>query len=146
MPIGLDPIAAYAYHVEVDQLVIGQFKQVSGLAVNISVIEHRENKLSAMPVLKKLPGLVDYEDLVLRRGKITDPAFWTWIKQVQDGDIDAARRSGSIVLFDYKHGEVARFNFEMGWPRRVEVSDLRADGNEVLVETVTIVHEKLTIG
>ena len=26
--------------------------------------------------------------------------FWTWRKQVLDGDIDGARRNGSIVLYD----------------------------------------------
>ena len=55
-----------------------------------------------------------FEDIVLRRGKVADPAFWTWIKQVQDGKIDEARKNGSIVLYDYAHGEVSRFNFEAG--------------------------------
>ena len=144
MPIGIDPVASYTYHVEIDGLVIAQFKEVSGLSVTITVIEHRENKLGGLPVLKKLPGVIDYPDIVLKRGRINDPAFWNWIKQVQDGQIDAARRHGSVTLFDYAHGMVSKFDFINGWPSKVDIGTLGADSNTVLLESVTITHEGLT--
>jgi phage tail-like protein len=145
MPIGEDPIAGYAFHVEIDSITLAQFKEVDGLSIETTVIEHRENKLTGMPVLRKLPGNVKFSDITLKRGKINDKAFWEWIKKVQDGDIDSARKNGSIVLFDYKHGEVSRFNFEKGWPSKVEVGTLQAGADDVLLETVTIVHEGLKV-
>jgi phage tail-like protein len=96
--------------------------------------------------MKKLPGTVRFEDIILSRGKVSDAAFWTWIKQVQDGAIDAARKDGSIVLFDYAHGEVSRFNFKQGWPCKVEIGKLQAATDTVLLETVTITHEQLEVG
>lgn len=146
MPIGIDPIASYAFHVEIDSLTIAQFKEVEGLSISVGVIEHKANKLLGQPIMKKLPGSVKFEDLVLRRGKIADPAFWTWIKLVQDGKIDEARKNGSVVLYDYARGEVSRFNFEAGWPSRVEVGKLQAGSDTVLLETVTITHENLVVG
>ncbi len=141
----LDPIATYAYHVEISGITIAQFKQVTGLSISIGVIEHRSNKLLGQPIMKKLPGAVKYDDIVLARGKVADQAFWTWIKQVQDGKISEARKSGSIVLFDYSHGEINRFNFDQGWPSRIEVGKLEAGSDSVLLETVTITHESLTV-
>ncbi len=145
MPIGIDPIASYSFHVEIDSITIAQFKEVSGLSIAIGVIEHRANKLTGQPVLKKLPGAVHFEDIVLRRGKVNDTAFWTWMKTVQDGKIDEARKNGSIVLFDYAHGEVSRFNFQEGWPSKVEIGKLQAGADSVLLESVTITHEHLEV-
>jgi phage tail-like protein len=141
-----DPIASYAYQVEIDSVTVAQFKAVSGLSISVGVIEHRSNKLMGQPVLKKLPGMVKFDDIVLSRGKVADQAFWTWIKQVQDGNISEARKSGSIVLFDYAHGEINRFNFEQGWPSKVEIGKLEAGVDSVLLETVTITHEMLRVG
>lgn len=141
-----DPIATYAYHVEIDSITVAQFKQVSGLSISVGVIEHRSNKLLGNPILKKLPGLVKFDDIVLSRGKVADQAFWTWIKLVQDGNISAARKTGAIVLFDYDHGEINRFNFDQGWPSKVEVAKLDASVDSVLLETVTITHENLRVG
>ena len=86
-----------------------------------------------------------FEDIVLSRGKVADQAFWSWIKLVQDGKISEARKSGSIVLFDYAHGEINRFNFEQGWPSKIEVGKLEAGSDSVLLETVTITHENLRV-
>ena len=148
MPIGLnaDPIATYAFHVEIQGITIAQFKEVDGLSITIGVIEHRANQLKGQPIMRKLPGAVKFEDIVLSRGKVNDAAFWTWIKTVQDGKIDEERKSGSIVLFDYAHGEVSRFNFQQGWPSKVEIGKLTAGADSVLLETVTITHEHLEVG
>ena len=140
-----DPIATYAYHVEIDSITLAQFKQVSGLSISVGVIEHRANKLMGQPIMKKLPGAVKFDDIVLSRGKVADQAFWSWIKLVQDGKISEARKSGSIVLFDYAHGEINRFNFEQGWPSKIEVGKLEAGADSVLLETVTITHENLRV-
>jgi phage tail-like protein len=143
--IGEDPLAVYAFHVEVDSIPIAQFKEVEGLTISVGVIEHRANKLLGQPVIKKLAGATKVDDIILRRGKVNDQVFWDWIKDVQEGHIDKARKTGSVVLFDYGHGEVTRFNFEAGWPSKVEIGKLQAGSDQVLLETVTITHEHLTV-
>ena len=50
------------------------------------------------------------------------------------------------MLYDYARGEVSRFNFEAGWPSKVEVGKLQAGSDTVLLETVTITHENLVVG
>ena len=49
------------------------------------------------------------------------------------------------MLFDYAHGEVNRFNFEQGWPSKIEVGRLESGADSVLLETVTITHENLRV-
>ncbi len=141
MPIGEDAVAGYTFQIEVEGVTIAQFKEVGGIGNEVQVIEHRENKMGGIPILKKLPGAIKTTDLTLKRGKTDDPALWKWHKQVQDGDIDGARKNGSIVLYDYKRGEVARFNFVNGWPSKVTIGNLQAGGNDILIEETTIAHE-----
>lgn len=146
MPIGEDPLVSYSYQVDIKGITIAQFQTVEGLAIETSVIEYRANKVKGLATMKKLPGQVSFPDITLSRGKVNDKAFWDWIKKVQDGNIDAARTEGSIVLYDYQRsGEMARFNFFNGWPSKVSMGNLSAEGNEVLVESVTITHERLEL-
>jgi phage tail-like protein len=141
----MDPLASYSFGVEISGVTIAQFKEVNGLGIAVGVIEHRANQVGGLPVLQKLPGSVHYDDIHLSRGKVADPAFWSWIKTVQDGQIDQARKDGSIVLFDFSHGEVTRFNFFGGWPSRVEIGKLAAGADQVLLESVTIAIDRLEV-
>jgi len=144
MPL-VDPLASYSFGVEITGVTIAQFKEVSGLGVSIGVIENRSNQVGGQPILQKMPGSVKYDDIHLSRGKVADPAFWEWIKTVQDGKIDQARKDGSIILFDVMHGEVTRFNFFNGWPSRVDIGKLSAGADSVLLESVTITIERLEV-
>jgi phage tail-like protein len=138
-----DVIAGYHFSIELDGVAMAQFKEVSGISSEITVIEHRENTKAGLPVMKKLPGMKKAGDIVLKRGRTDDNALWEWHKKVQDGDIKGARKNGSIVLFDYAQGELSRWNFTAGWPSKVNLGALQAQGNDVLVEECTIVHEGL---
>lgn len=144
MPL-MDPLATYSFAVEIDGIAIAQFKEVSGLGISIGVIENRSNQAGALPVLQKMPGSVKYDDIHLSRGKVADPAFWSWVKTVQEGKIDQARKNGSVVLYDYARGAVTTFSFFNGWPSRVEIGKLSAGGDSVLLESVVIAIERLEV-
>ncbi|HEV8572892.1 MAG TPA: phage tail protein [Actinomycetota bacterium] len=140
---GGDAVAGYTFQIEIDGVSMAQFKEVSGLSAEIQVIEHRENKLGGLALMKQLPGAKKFGPITLKHGKTNDKALWDWIKEVQDGNIETARRNGSVVLYDYARGEVGRFNFVNGWPSKVSIGALSASGNDILVEECTIVHEGL---
>ncbi len=145
MPL-LDPITSYNFFVDIEGKPFAQFKEVSGLGINISVIEHRANTLMGKPVVQKLPGAVHYEDIHLSRGKVVDKDFWVWIKQVQDGGITDARKDGSIILYDFPHLELTRFHFFGAWPYRVEIGKLQAGSDSVLIETLVLAVERIEAG
>jgi phage tail-like protein len=146
MPLATDDaLGNYAFQVEVDGITLAQFREVSGLSSEIQVIEYKSNKPGGIPMVKKLPGARKWGDIQLKRGKTSDKSWWDWIKQVQEGKIEQARRNGSIVIYDYERGEQARYNFTAGWPSKVSVSSLQASGNDVAIEEMTIVHEGLEV-
>ena len=55
-----------------------------------------------------------------------------------------ARADGSIVMYNARHEEVARFNFRNGWPSSWKGPDVSADDESVAIEEITIAHEGLT--
>ncbi len=137
----LDPIAAFSFHVEIDGISLAQFQEVSGLGITVNPIEVRQQAIAApwkLPMLRKVPGQVSYNDITLKRGRIADPSFWNWIHTARQGLVSKARKSGSLICFDFSHGEVARWTFERAWPTKVEISTMAAGADEVLVESITL--------
>jgi phage tail-like protein len=141
MPIGDDALAGYSFSFQVQGVELAKFKEISGLSAEIQVIEHRENTSKGLPVMKKLPGMRKYGDITMKRGRTDSKALWDWIKKVQDGDIDGARKDASVVLYDYMHGEKSRWNLTNAWPSKVSLGSMQAGGNDVLVEECVITHE-----
>jgi phage tail-like protein len=141
MPIGDDSLAGYHFSIEIDSVTIAQFREVSGLNAEISTIEQRQNNAKGLPLMKKLPGSQKFGDITLKRGRTDSNDLWTWLKSVQDGKIDDARKSGSIVLYDYAGSEKSRFNFINAWPSKVSLASMQAGGNDILLEECTITHE-----
>lgn len=89
----------------------------------------------------KIPGRMKWEDITLKRGITSNVDVWTWRKQVEDGDVDGARKNGSIIMFNQKMDPVARWDFESAWPSKVTGPQPKSDSNEVAIEEMTIVHQ-----
>lgn len=141
MPPGnrIDPFGQFNFIIEIDGLTRGGFTEVSGLTSSQEVIDYREG--SDPTVLRKLPALTTFENIVLKRGFTADAELWLWRKTTLDGATE--RRSGSIVLLDEARAEALRFNFREGWICKWEGPQLNSTTNEVAVEAIEICHEGL---
>lgn len=149
MPLGLpslpnDALASYHFSVEIDNTEIAQFSELSGITSEIDVIELKENMRDGKPLIKKLPGARKPPTITLKRAKSASMDLWNWHYAMYQGGIADARRNGSVVLYDYAFGEVARYNFLNGWVSKITMGAAKAGANEVLTEECTIVCEELT--
>jgi phage tail-like protein len=148
MPLGLpslpnDALASYHFSVEIDNTEIAQFSELSGITSEIDVIELKENTKDGKPVIKKLPGSRKPPTITLKRAKNASMALWDWHYAMWQGSVGQARRNGSVILYDYTFGEVARYNFFNGWVSKLTIGAAKAGANEVLTEECTIVCEDL---
>ena len=103
-------------------------------------IDYREGG-EALTV-RKLPGLVTYANITLKRGITDDADLWAWRQKAMDGKVE--RKNGSVILLDDTGEEKVRWNFREGWPTKWTGADFNATGNEVAIETLEIVHEGVT--
>ena len=136
-----DPYGQFNFLVEIDGVVQGGFSECSGLTTDTNVIEYREG--NEITTTRKLPGLMKYNNIVLKRGWTTDRKLWDWRKKVIDGKTE--RQSGTIVLLDEARNPAIRWNFREGWPSKWEGPALNAKTSEVAIETLEIAHEGLEL-
>jgi len=134
-----DPYRNFNFRVEIDGTQIAGFSECSGLDTEVAVIEYREGDDKAG--IRKLPGLAKFGDIVLKRGIGKSNELHNWLRNIIDGVPD--RRNGSVVLMDADRTEVARWKFSNAWIRKIEGPTLNAKGNDVAIETIELVCERL---
>jgi len=135
--VRVDPYLNFAFAVEIDGIQRAAFHEASGFDSTIDVIEHREGGRN--DGLRKLPGITKYSNIVLKWGMTDDAELYEWHRQVVRGNVQ--RRNGSIVVFDRRGQEVARWNFFNAWPTKWDGPDFNAEGNDVAIETLELAHE-----
>jgi phage tail-like protein len=138
----IDPYGQFNFLIEIDGVVQGGFSEASGLTTDTNIIEYREGN-EQHGTTRKLPGLIKYNNIVLKRGWTKDKSLWDWRKKVIDGKTQ--RTSGAIVLLDEARNEALRWNFREGWPSKWEGPALNAKTSEVAIESLEIAHEGLEL-
>jgi phage tail-like protein len=134
-----DPLTNFRYRLEIDNLTIAGFSEVSIGETAIDVVEYREGTDPAH--VRKLPGLRKYGSITLKRGMTTSQELYDWHEQVVNGQVSTARKNVAIVVADETGTDKARFVVTDAWPAKYSPSDLNAKGNEVLIETLELVNE-----
>jgi len=136
------PLSKFHFQVDWGGTRLG-FTEASGFTVETETIEYREG---ASPEYHKIqmPGMQKYTDITLKRGMMLgDNEFYDWWNTVQLNTIE--RRDITIKLLNENHEPVVTWQVKNAWPTKVESTDLKADGNEVAIETLVLKHEGLTI-
>lgn len=140
--MALYPLPKFHFQVEWGGSKIG-FSEVTGLAVENEVVEYRSGE---MPVYSKMkmPGMQKFGNITLKRGVFkTDNEFFAWWNSVKMNTIE--RRDVIISLLDEEHNPRVVWKIRNAWPVKVQSTDLKADGNEVAIETLELAHEGLTV-
>lgn len=119
------------------------FTEVTGLEVETEIIEYRDG-FSFDYTKKKMPGMQKYPNIVMKKGVFTsDNDFFIWWNKVKLNKIE--RRPVTISLLNEDHEPVMNWKIRNAWPTKVQSTDLKADGNEVAIETLELAHEGLSI-
>jgi len=137
-----DAITAARFSIVIDGYQIASFSELVGITTEVEPVELMQSTDKEV-VLKKLPGKRKPPTLTLKRGKNQSMELWMWHEAVLMGDIMAARKSCSLVMYATDGTPVARYHLEMAWPSKLEVGALKAGASEVLMETVTLVCEHI---
>lgn len=130
------------FSIEIDKATITGITEVSGLAMEIDVVDYTQNTAAGQQLSKKRPGVVKYTELTIKRPLSADKALWDWAKSIRDGS-PAFRSAGAVVLYNIANAEVGRWTFQNGWPSKWSASDLDVGTNDPMMEEVTLVVEML---
>jgi phage tail-like protein len=152
-----NPYAAFNFVVTFDQTSVAGFMEASGLDVENAVIEYREGN-DQKPGLtgafvRKLPGLERYPNVTLRRGIIGDLKLWTDLRvPVRDGtqgpelgQVGAATPAVKIDLQDEQHNTVQSWKLHNAWVSKLSGPSLNAKGNEIAIEAIEVVCDRIEL-
>jgi phage tail-like protein len=137
-----DAITASRFAIIIDGYQIASFAELVGITTEVEPVELLQSTEKEV-TMKKLPGKTKPPTLTLKRGKNKSMELWLWHEAVLTGDIIAARKSCSLVMYATDGTPVARYHLEMAWPSKLEIGGLKAGASEVLMETVTLVCEHI---
>lgn len=133
-----DIYRAYNFILQVADRRLACFSKVDGMHVRIEAIDYREG--GAGPAVRKLTGRVAYGDITLCWGLSQSTDMWAWLTTAMRGE--AERRNVSVILVAPDGvTETTRWNLDNAWPCEWRGAVLDALGNEVAIETLTLVHE-----
>lgn len=143
------PLPKFYFKVDWGGTQIG-FTEVSGLDVETEMIEFRYGSSKKFSKTRQ-PGLQKYSNITLKRGTFkSNDDFYTWWKETvkfEEGNKTGSiyRRTITISLLDETGKDIVIWKVQNAWPIKVQSTDLKADGNDIAIESIELVHEGLEI-
>jgi phage tail-like protein len=120
-----------------------KFQEISGLDVEAQPIEYRHGDSKEFSTIK-MPGLKKSSNVTMKKGIFkSDNKFWDWFNQIKMNTIK--RIPVTISLLDEEGKPTMVWTLANAWPTKITGTDLKADGNEVAVESIEIAHEGIKI-
>jgi phage tail-like protein len=137
-----DPFRGYNFRIEIRGVEEAAFTECSGMGVTVQALRYAEGR---SPVVRRIPGPVEYADVTLRYGLTSSRELWKWMKTAVEGKVD--RKNVSVVLLgpDGK-SEALRWDLINAWISKWRGAPLDALAQEIAIESITLVYEELKSG
>ena len=140
--MGQYPMPAYHFIVDWGGTRLG-FTEVSGLEIDIDVVEYREGS-DPNQAAHKMPGLTRYKNIILKRGIAKgDNDFFTWMNTKNLNQVE--RRDIIIKLLNENHEPVMSWKARNAFPVKLTGPVLNANSSEAAIEELELAHEGLVI-
>jgi phage tail-like protein len=147
----IDPTKAYPlpkFHFKVSwQGASMAFTEVSGLDFETEVIEYRSGD-SVNYAKTQQPGLTKWSHVTFKRGTfLGDYDFYElWKKTYYFQEVtETYRATVTIQLLNENHDTIITWSLTNAWASKITSTDMKADANEVAIESMEMVHEGMTI-
>jgi len=120
----------------------GVFTEVSGLQVEMDVMEYQEGGNNGF--VHRLPGFTKVSNITLKRGMTKSNDFFKWCISIASGDL--TRRNVSIIMYDAAGEELMHWDFHNAYPVKWIGPQFRAADATAAIETLELAHEGVKLG
>lgn len=143
MPQITYPVPKFRFEVKFGNEV-GRFTEVSGLETETEPIEYRDSGIPLDKGKSRIPGMKKYGNITLKKGVFAgDDSFKKFIEEIITDR--TATRSITITLKDEESNSIVTWAVENAWATKYTGTDLKADANEIAIETLEIAHTGITV-
>jgi phage tail-like protein len=136
------PLPKFHFQVQWGGTRIG-VTELSGLDVETEGIEYRDGASPEYSKMK-IPGMQKFGNVTMKRGVFaSDNDYFDWWNTVSLNTIE--RRDVTVSLLNEAHEPVVVWKIKNAWPAKIGSTDLKADGNEIAIESIELAHDGLSI-
>ena len=148
----VDPFATYQFQVEIEGKRVASFSECGGLEVSVKYDEVREGGQNEF--VHRLPGRVEYGNLVLKRGYVPSSGsaeglseFFRWcLTGLNRPGSQVERRSVTVTLVSLGDGKrIHSWEFRRCYPVKWSGPSFKAGDNAIAIESLELAHEGLQI-
>jgi phage tail-like protein len=137
-----DPYRNFRFKVAIDGIQIAGFAEATIPDSTTDPVEYREGTDPTHQ--RKLSGLTKYGNITLKKGLTDSLDLYNWRLQVEQLGALSNRKNLSLILIDEEGTEKAQWDVVEAWPTKYSPSGFSAKANEVVIETLELVHEGVT--
>ena len=136
------PLVKFSFQVKWDDAEL-IFQEVTGLSSETQVIEYRGGNSKVYSTVK-MPGIQKFGNITLKKGIFKgDKALWDKYNLIK---MNTIKRSTILIsLLDETNAVAMSWKLLNAFPCKMTVSDMKADANEIAVETMELAHEGLSL-
>jgi phage tail-like protein len=149
-----DPYRNFNFRIYIDGTEVAACRRMSAIDATVNVVKFRAGN-SPSSVDESMPGRTQYAPVTFEGGVTTDDTFEKWAYQLIDhahegtrqarSSEDDFRRDIEVKVLDVDGTEVRAYKlYHCFVTKFTHISDLSADGNDVLIETLEINYEGYT--
>lgn len=136
------PLVKFSFQVKWDDAEY-IFQEVTGLSSETQVIEYRGGNSKVYSTVK-MPGIQKFGNITLKKGIFKgDKTLWDKYNLIK---MNTVKRSTILIsLLDESNAVAMSWKLLNAFPTKMTVSDMKADANEIAVETMELAHEGLSL-
>jgi phage tail-like protein len=136
------PLVKFSFQVKWDDAEL-IFQEVTGLSTETQVIEYRGGNSKVYSTVK-MPGIQKFGNITLKKGIFKgDKALWDKYNLIK---MNTIKRSTILIsLLDETNAVAMSWKLLNAFPCKMTVTDMKADANEIAVESMELAHEGLSM-
>jgi phage tail-like protein len=136
------PLVKFSFQVKWDDAEL-IFQEVTGLSTETQVIEYRGGNSKVYSTVK-MPGIQKFGNITLKKGIFKgDKALWDKYNLIK---MNTIKRSTILIsLLDETNAVAMSWKLLNAFPCKMTVTDMKADANEIAVESMELAHVGLSL-
>ena len=134
-----DVFTTYKFWIEIESDLVAGFTEASGIQAEAEIFEWLEGGENTSVL--KFPGRAKYGNITLKHGFTMSEKLWNSFKKTLQGEPE--RKTLTVIMFDTKGNRKRDWTFNRAFPVKWQGPALKANGNEIAIETVEFAHEGL---
>ncbi len=140
-----DSAVGWNFKFSVDGIECPEVIDISSMAFEVDKIESKTQTKDGKFIISQMPGRQKPGELTVTRQLTQSKTMDTWVKDVVEGKITAARKTAKVEVLDFAFSPVKTYEFKHVWCTKVETSEFKAGSTDAVTEKMTLTYSEVEV-